>query len=346
MELTLERWQSAPAREKVVIAKRLASNLPAGFAFDSLQSFQMGECQNEVAVFRQSAAQFACLPGAEVVLGFDADRPWQPNPDEQESWQGTADEYEIDKSIQQLIAEATLRPRTVRLPPILIECTARELGWEPLDPNDPEVQEVVRPESAHAESARAKAWQTTIHHGGGQTRVGKGHDGTVTAERSTTTDHAVLTRTLAASGFRFPTSDEWEYSCGAGAQTLFRWGDHVPCDRYPTDTSPAEAKWRWQWVVSLGKLAPPPKPFQPDWDLHRQPNAWGLKIASNPYECELVAEAGVTRGGDGGSMVCGGAGFFLGWLTLASAYFEDNYCRHNEPIMPGCAFGRRVLELT
>jgi hypothetical protein len=25
-------------------------------------------------------------------------------------------------------------------------------------------------------------------------------------------------------------------------------------------------------------------------------------------------------GGDGGGVVCGGAGFFLGWLTIATAY--------------------------
>ena len=87
--------------------------------------------------------------------------------------------------------------------------------------------------------------------------------------------------------------------------------------------------------------------FSSDWDYHRQPNAFGLLIASNPYKYELVAEIGVTRGGDGGCTICGGAGFFFGWLTLATAYFEEHSCKHDptEPISHGYAVGRRVLEL-
>ena len=56
--------------------------------------------------------------------------------------------------------------------------------------------------------------------------------------------------------------DEWEYICGAGAETLFRWGDHVPCDCYPTDVSPAEAAWRREWVLSAGTLAYPEGGFE------------------------------------------------------------------------------------
>src|SRR5205814_9468821 len=47
--------------------------------------------------------------------------------------------------------------------------------------------------------------------------------------------HAELAEHFKTSGFRFPTSDEWEFACGSGEPTLFRWGDHAPCDRYPLD---------------------------------------------------------------------------------------------------------------
>jgi len=93
--------------------------------------------------------------------------------------------------------------------------------------------------------------------------------------------------------YRLPTSDEWELACGAGARTLFRWGDDCPMDVYPVDRG--------------------------DFDLHRIPNLYGLDIARNPYDTEVVADDAY-RGGDGGSMICGGAGFFLGWLALASSY--------------------------
>jgi len=100
-------------------------------------------------------------------------------------------------------------------------------------------------------------------------------------------------------------------------------------------------------VLSGGKLKYPAEGFASDWDYHRQPNALGILIAADPYKFELVAEAGITRGGDGGSMLCGGAGFFIGWLTLATAYFEDHSCKHDatEPISTGYTVGRRVLEL-
>jgi len=100
-------------------------------------------------------------------------------------------------------------------------------------------------------------------------------------------------------------------------------------------------------VLSGGKLERPVEGFASDWDHHRQPNALGLHIAIDPYKCELVAEPDRTRGGDGGSMICGGTGFFLGWLTLATAYFEDAFCLRNpeEPILSGYTVGRRVLPL-
>jgi hypothetical protein len=84
-----------------------------------------------------------------------------------------------------------------------------------------------------------------------------------------------------------------------------------------------------------------------DWDAYRRPNALGLFIASNPYHFELVAEVGTTRGGDGGSTLCGGAGFFIGWLTLATAYFEEDRCKHDttERMAPRYTIGRRVLDL-
>jgi hypothetical protein len=33
----------------------------------------------------------------------------------------------------------------------------------------------------------------------------------------------------------------------------------------------------------------------------------------------------VVCGGDGGSVVCGGAGSFLSWLTIATAYRDTHY---------------------
>ncbi|GAB3976117.1 hypothetical protein V1634_17430 [Plantactinospora veratri] len=106
-------------------------------------------------------------------------------------------------------------------------------------------------------------------------------------------DHAWLMAGLARRGLRPPTPDEWEYACGAGAATLFRWGDEYP-EGEPYGEVP----------------------------LIQEPNLFGLVIGDDPYRSEFTTEPAVLCGGDGGSALCGGYGSFLSWLTLATAYRE------------------------
>jgi hypothetical protein len=97
---------------------------------------------------------------------------------------------------------------------------------------------------------------------------------------------------LAARGLRMPTSDEWEHACGAGAETLFRWGDECPLDHIP-----------------YGDGTGP----------HQELNAFGLHIAYDTYRAELTSDVTAVHGGDGGESVCGGYGRMLAWLPLATA---------------------------
>ncbi|MFF3846537.1 hypothetical protein [Streptomyces sp. NPDC002328] len=115
---------------------------------------------------------------------------------------------------------------------------------------------------------------------------------------------AAMPAVLAARGLRMPTSDEWEHACGAGAGTLFRWGDDCPLDRDP-----------------YGDSAGP----------HRQPNAFGLRIAYDTYRAELTSDVSAVHGGDGGESVCGGYGSLLAWLPLATA--------HRNPSMAEFVYG-------
>lgn len=97
---------------------------------------------------------------------------------------------------------------------------------------------------------------------------------------------------LAARGLRPPTPDEWEHACGAGAETLFRWGDTYPSDSSPYGDGPGP---------------------------HRLPNAFGLRFGHSVYEAEVTGDPGHVHGGDGGEAACGGYGTFLTWLPLATA---------------------------
>lgn len=95
-----------------------------------------------------------------------------------------------------------------------------------------------------------------------------------------------------AMGFRLPTVDEWEYTCAAGTRTLFRWGTETP-----QSSSGSER----------------------DWDFHRSPNAFGVRLNSSTYHSEICAGP-ILRGGDGGGFVHGGIGNFITWLPFASAF--------------------------
>ena len=338
MDLTLDRWERMSPSERESTAKQLVGALPSGFAFHAILPFSLADQHHEIAMFDYDGARFTLIPGDSRRLGYDAARYWEPTPEELESWQGTAEEYGIPHSIHEYIANVTLRPRAIEIRPLLLESVAIEVGWEPVPLDDPEVRRLLR--------GQRRQLNLEVSRGETSTRVCIGADGSVTAQRFAARTHADLADRLRAKGFRFPTSDEWEYACGCGADTLFRWGDHVPCDRYPTDVSPEKATRRRR-VLSAGKRDYPEGRFASDWEHHRRPNAFGLFIASDPYKSELVFEPGLSRGGDGGCTICGGAGFFIGWLTLATAYFEEHSCTHDltESITPGFTVGRRALPL-
>lgn len=342
--MNLDAWAGLTPNERESLAKQLARELPSGFALRGVRTHEFGGQTHPVAEFEFDGAGFVLIPGGTVTLGYDADRPWEPTAEERASWESTEEEYRLGRTLPEHIAAATLRPRTVSLGPFLVEATPREVGWRPLPADDPEVRRVVREQFRKKGDGPGTVEVVTS---GATLRVTRDERGTITAARAEDVRHAELAAHWAREGFRLPTSDEWEHVCGSGAATLFRWGDHVPCDRYPTDISPEEAAWRRAWVLSGGKLEYPPGGFPSGWDLHRRPNAFGALIAFDPYHFELVAEADVTRGGDGGCAVCGGAGFFIGWLTLATAYFEEHTCRRDpeEPVPAGYTIGRRVLAL-
>ncbi|MFF0067270.1 hypothetical protein ACFYRC_38440 [Streptomyces sp. NPDC005279] len=109
---------------------------------------------------------------------------------------------------------------------------------------------------------------------------------------SLTEPPADMPAVLAARGLRMPSPDEWEHACGAGAGTLFRWGNDCPLDRIP-----------------YGDLTGP----------QNQLSSFGLRIAYDTYSAELTSDVTAVHGGDGGESVCGGYGHMLAWLPLATA---------------------------
>ncbi|WP_155629189.1 hypothetical protein [Burkholderia cepacia] len=331
-------WRHAAPSQRERASYELAQVLPTGFAFDAVRSFELAGRQCEIAQFTLGTARFSLIPGNTVQLGFDVAN-WTPTPDMIESWRDTAQEYGIEESLHDYVDARTSEIRTATVAPLLVENQYAEVGWRQIDSSDAEVQALLQ---QHPRGVTSFGDVTT--------RVTVTDSGHIIAERADENDlsHAAIATNFIEAGFRLPTPDEWEYFCGTGATTLFRWGDHVPCDRYPTDISPEEATWRRQWALSSGQLERPEAGFRRDWEFHRVANAFGLHIASDPYKMELTTQAGLTFGGDGGGAICGGAGFLSGWLPLASAWNDPDVCQHapDVEISLGYTVARRVLPLT
>jgi len=320
-QLTITQWQEMTSGDRETYSRQLVDVLPTGFVFRKIDRYELGLQKHEVALFEFAGAIFALIPSAEVILGYDPNRFWEPSSEELESWNNTCVEYGISRSIHEQIAAVTLRPRMVRVGSMLVETSPRELGWETICPDTPEIKNDI--ESCKGYLIQSSKVIAALE--GASLRVSQNASGIITAEICRHPTHGELCRVLLESSFRFPTSDEWEYICGSGAQTLFRWGDHIPCDRYPNEKKSGDA----------------------DWNLHRIPNSFGINIAFDPYKRELLKEPDMTRGGDGGGTICGGSGFFMGWLTLATAYYESSVCKRDpkELIDPEFTIGRRVLAL-
>ena len=251
------------------------------------------------------------VPGGEASLGFDPER-WTPHDEERESFRASAEEYGIQGTIFDYLGRMTTSPRTVELPSMIVEQCPQEPGWNEIDEQD--ARETL------GKYFPTKPGTITQARGAVRTRVRLEDDGRITCHRSHGQMHAELRESLVP--FRLPTNDEWEHLCGGGALTLFRWGDHAPNDAYPTDICAEEARWRRDWALSGGELPRPETPFEMGFTLHREPNAYGVVVSGDPYHAEVIATPDYVRGGDGGCTICGGAGFWLGWLTLATAFFD------------------------
>lgn len=101
---------------------------------------------------------------------------------------------------------------------------------------------------------------------------------------------------LEETGCRLLTANEWEYICGSGTNTLFRWGNECPADHYPENNY---------------------------FKLHSIPNLFGLWIASSTKKPELVSDGPMALSGGFDSSVSQDYDApLLAWLSLATSWRE------------------------
>ncbi|GGN31787.1 hypothetical protein FHR83_005678 [Actinoplanes campanulatus] len=280
-----------------VAAEKVATSIAvrSGAELAEFRAHEYAGRRVPVAGFVVGGERFAFVPGGEVTVGFDGDR-FEPTPQQEACFADSAAEYGIERDIRQFTDSVTSPRRTVVVPPLLVAVEAVEAGAVAVPPDHPDivrrVDRLQRQPRPAAEPAPGQAeWA-------GAARVTLRPDWTVEAAwllDAPSYDGEVAR--LAGLGQRLLTPDEWEHACGAGATTLFRWGDANP------ESDP--------WSARTGP--------------HRGPNLFGLNIGQDPYREERTAIRDVLCGGDGGTAVCGGSGSFLPWLTIATAFRDDDH---------------------
>jgi hypothetical protein len=289
-DLSAARWQELSDESAAGVARAIARENQMDLV--EVRDHSYADRRRRIALFERDARLFSLIPAGRAVLGYDGNR-FVPSPQQAASYAESASEYGLPV-ITELIDSMTSPERAAELPALLVGVEALEPCVTAVPADDPRVQEV-----AASRRARPGTETITMHRGGTTVKVEFDAAGQVSRARvAEKVSFSAVLEAAAGLGVRPATPDEWEYACGAGARTLFRWGEDTLEDRYPS-----------------GRASGP----------HQEPNAWGLMIGQDPYRHEWSAEPGVVCGGDGGGMVCGGSGFFLGWLTLATAYRDKSF---------------------
>ncbi len=288
-DLTAARWRELSDESAMRVARAIARENSAELV--GVHSHEYVGRRQRIALFDKAGTRFSLVPGGRVRLGYDGGR-FVPSPHQAADFAASAEEYGLP-AITEFVDTTTSPDRIVELPAMFV-------GVEALDPclvsvpaDDPRVLELI------AESGARPGATVVLSGADGGLKVEFDELGQVRhAQVVEQVSYEQALRATAALGVRASTPDEWEYACGAGASTLFRWGDDSLDGGYPFDHSAGP---------------------------HREANLWGLMIGQDPYRHEFTTEPAVVCGGDGGSATCGGAGFFLGWLTLATAYRDRDF---------------------
>ncbi|WFE66436.1 hypothetical protein [Micromonospora sp. WMMD714] len=289
-DLRYDQWNDLSDEAAGRLAREIAAR--HGLSPVGLRDTSYAGRAHRTALFDRDGLRFALVPGGRPTLGHDAAR-FHPGAGQLASYTDSAEEYGLP-SLTEHVDAMTSPVRVVDLPAMLVAVEAFVPDELPLPPDDPRVRELVAATGIRGGGA------ATVRSADGLTVELDPAGRVLRAWVVEEADHDQAMAALAALGLRTATADEWEWACGAGADTLFRWGDDSPDDGYPVE-HPTGA--------------------------HRTANLWGLAIGQDPYRYEVTTDPTVVCGGDGGVTACGGSGYFLGWLPLATAYRDEEFGR-------------------
>ncbi|WP_271407414.1 formylglycine-generating enzyme family protein [Tenacibaculum soleae] len=276
-------------REKIL---RDISVKNSQFTFSHLECFEKNGIKNNTAIFVYDGSEFVFVPGEKnVTLGWDNSNLKMDDRIESDIKEDLDDFGMEEFDLPSYLKESTSPVRKATIPPMLVERTVNEIGWEKKDINElyqfKDEIDKFKKESSH----------TIIYYK--RLKLIKA-DNQIVAYTYNKIDYVELIRKVESEeGFSLPMEDEWEYLCGGGKTTLFPWGNSFDFEKMNLkhfETQPNE-------------------PYTLE-----QPNHFGIFIAFDPYKYEVVKSPYLLKGGDGGCNICGGLGIIMGYLPVSTHF--------------------------
>lgn len=291
----LALWDQLSRRECEDIAHQVAALLPSSFRFVSVKTYTVEMQRHRIARFewktpaQKRPSPFVLIPGDTRTLGYDPTQRLLPDEELLREWQEGTQEYHGDMM--------TIDGELIRdILPINYEAFYAELESALLPLRTVSLQPFLL-EVAAQEASEVMPRPFATYHRYKSDLPKQGYLSWLDLRREHyRIPHRHVMVFIRRDGFRLATVDEWEYACSAGSRSLFHWGDGVFTGEYDSVTSAMGHKYKH--------------------------NAFGLKVARDPYDWEYCAEPSLMRGGDGGASCCGGAGLLAMELPLASAYIH------------------------
>jgi len=317
-DLFKQKYSTLPTAEREPLLRSLADSRFQLLRFECFTRFGM---QTDTAVYLCDGHEFVFVPGDTVTLGW-ADFAVGMDDKTRRDMKKSLEEYEIT-NLDAFLRESMSTVRTVTLPPMLVERNLNDIGWRRVTLDSQELEPFQEDIKKHF---GAKDRMLTIH---GQMRIYRKDDEVITEMYEPVPMDDFFVR-VHQNGFSLPTEDEWEYLCGGGSRTLFRWGDSFDYDMK-------------LYHFAADKSDDTPYTLE-------QSNQFGLSIAYDPYKQEVVENSEYfLKGGDGGCNICGGSGVVLGYLPTAT-YFRGECLSANEldyksDIGGDYTFYRRIVRL-
>ena len=300
----VSEWEQLGNVQKEETMRRLLEKLPGGFVFEGVKTFGRWGQSLETGVFVFEGRSFVFVPGRIVNLGWAGGEKRLDAVLKKELLE-SLEMHEITDA-EAFLHDMSSPARTVRIGALLVECQTRQAGWRELGAeeirSDPKLIEDI------GQFERSGYSGVTLN----QSLKMEREEGRVRVYRFVPGGLNEWAKEWMFEGFRLPNEDEWEYLYGGGSESIFPWGD------------------RFDYGMKLRHLektdeASAVKPY----DLEQE-NAFGLFFAGDPYVYELTSESSAEgvllrgKGGDGGSLICGGEEALLGYLPATMIAYRDS----------------------